>query len=182
MKQPPRGAKFEKQTMPKCEYLQHALNRLNDEVGTYFQMLEEHNKKSARKVGFWSSIRIIMPIIEAISHILGEKPQDFLGKHLDVKTPYLVWDLFRHSLIHGDYIQHAKYGNKDIGWGVALIGVGHVIQSQHIGIDPIYLYKKLKEYLNQEIAKNDQSNIEFETGVIYLTPIKEIVNDFKKLA
>lgn len=181
MKQPPRGATFEMKKMPKCEYLQHALNRLNDEVGTYFEMLEEHNKKSERKVGFWSSIRILMPIVEAISHIVGEKPQDFMGNHLDIKTPYLVWDLFRHSLIHGDYLQHAKYQTKDVGWGVAFIGVGHIIQSQHIGIDPIYLYKKLKEYLELEVAKNDQTIIEFEVGVIYQTPRQKIIDDFDKL-
>lgn len=181
MKQPPKGAVFEKHQMLWCEYLRHVLDRLDDEVGTYFQLIGEHNRKSERKIGFWSSIRILMPIVEAISHVVGESPQELLGNHLDVKTPYLAWDLFRHSLIHGDYLQHAKYQNKDVGWGVAFIGVSHIIQNGHIGIDPIYLYKKLREYLEHELSKNDQTVIEFEVGVLYQNPKQEIIDDFDKL-
>lgn len=181
MKQPPKGAVFEKRQMNKTEFLQAALNRLNDDVGTFFTLFEEHNKKHIRKVGFWASIRLLMPIIEAISHVVGEKPQDFLTNHLDIKTGYLTWDLFRHSLIHGDYLQHAKYQNKEVGWGVAFIGVGHIINEGHIGIDPIYLFKSLKKYLEIELAKNDQSLVDIEVGVIYLNPKQEIINDFGKL-
>ncbi len=181
MKHAPKGAVFEKRQISKTEFLQSALNRLDDDVGTFFTLFEEHNKKNLRKVGFWASIRLLMPIIEAISHIVGEKPQDFLKNHLDVATPYLAWDLFRHSLIHGDYLQHAKYQNKEVGWGVIFIGVGHVIGHEHLGIDPIYLYKNLREYLEQEVAKNDQSIVEVEVGVIYQNPKQEIIDDFLKL-
>ena len=180
MKQPPRGATFEIKKMTRAEFLVAALQRLEDDIGTFFNLLEEHNKKSPRKVGFWPSIRILMPIVEAIANAIKIKPQELL-RTLGVSTPYLAWDLFRHSLIHGDYLQHAQYKSKEVGWGVAFIGVGHVIGSGHIGIDPIFLYKKLCEYLKQEIAKNDQSIIEIEVGVIYKNPKKEIVNDFQKL-
>jgi hypothetical protein len=181
MKQPPKGAMFEKKKMKKVEFLEATLHRLNDDVGSYFVMLEEFNKKSTRKVGFWASLRMIMPIIEAISHVVGEKPQDFLRNHLGVTTGSLAWDLFRHSLIHGDYVQHAKYGTKEVGWGVALIGVDHVIGNGHIGIDTIVLYKKLKSYLEAEVAKGDQSEVEIEVGVIYTKPKQEIIDDFTKL-
>lgn len=181
MKQPPKGAIFEKRKMPKVKYLQSALGRLDDEVGTYFEMLEQHNKTHDRLVGFWSSIRILMPIIEAIAHVVDEKPQDFLESHLDVEAPYLTWDLFRHSLIHGDYVQHAKYDGKRVEWGILLMGVGNIADKEHIGIDPIFLYKKLRGYLKMEIGKNDQSLIEFEVGVIYRNPKKEIIDEFNKL-
>lgn len=181
MKQPPRGATFEKMKMKKVEFLEAALHRLTDDVGSYFIMLEDFNKKSARKVGFWASIRMIMPIVEAVSHVVGETPQKFLENHLGVSTGHLAWDLFRHSLIHGDYLQHAKYGTKEVGWGVAFIGVDHVIGNGHIGIDPIVLYKKFREYLAQEVAKNDQTEVEIEVGVLYTNPKQEIIDDFAKL-
>lgn len=85
MKQPPRGARFETTPMKKVEYLQAALEKLNNDVGTISQLIEEHNKTSARKIGFWASIRMIMSIVEAISHVIGESPQNFLGNHLRTK-------------------------------------------------------------------------------------------------
>lgn len=125
---------------------------------------------------------MILPVVEAVSHVAGEKtPQVFLGKYLDVKVPHLAWDLFRHSLIHGDYLYHAKYQNKDVKWSLGLNGSGHGIQNGLIHIDSIYLYERLKEYLEQEIAKNDETIIEFETGVIYQSPKQEIIDDFNKL-
>lgn len=181
MKQSPKGARFETKQMNRTDFLRDALARLNDDVGTILKLIEEHNKKSARKIGFWASVRIIMPIIEAISHVVGETPQRFLGKYLNVNTPHLAWDLFRHSLIHGDYLQHGKYQSKDVSWGVLMLGQGHIITSEHIGIDVISLYENLKEYLETEVAKNDQTIISVEIGVIYSTPKKEIIDDFSRL-
>lgn len=181
MKRPPKGSSFETIEMSKLGFFQTSLNKLHDDVGTILRLLEEHNKRSARKVGFWASIRLIMPIIEAVAYVAGETPQEFLENHLEVTTPYLTWDLFRHSLIHGDYMQHAKYQSKEVGWGIAFIGIGHVITSGHIGIDAIHLYNKLGEYLTAEVAKNDQIKVHVEVGVIYKNPRKEIINDFAKL-
>lgn len=180
MKQPPKGAIFETMTIKRVEFLQSALARLNDEVGTYFELLDKHHELSARKVGFWSSLRMLMPIIEAIAHVMDKSPQELLG-NLDVQTPYLVWDLFRHSLIHGDVLQHAKYGSKEVGWGVGLNGFTHIIIDGQIGIDSRYLYSKLKEYLEAQIQLNDQQLVEIEVGVIYTNPKQEIIDDFKKL-
>lgn len=181
MKQPPRGATFETIEMTKLEFFKAALDRLQDDVGNILKLIQEFNKKSSRKIGFWASMRLMMPIIEAISYVARETPQEFLRNHLDVETPYLTWDLFRHSLMHGDYMQHAKYKSKNVGWGIAFIGVGHVITREHIGIDAIYLYKKLVEYLISEIAKNDQNKIQIEIGVVYATPKQQIIDDFMKL-
>ena len=159
------------------------LQRLNDEVGGDYKMLDEHRTKSVREIGFWTSIRIIMPIIEAVAHVTGEKTQEFIGKHLDIETPYLMWDLFRHPLIHGDLLHHAKYKNKEVSWGVMLgnISSKHLIAKGNIMIDPRYLYKKLKEYLEKEIANNDQVIINVEVGVLYQTPKQEIITEFLKL-
>jgi hypothetical protein len=181
MKKPPKGAIFETIEMTKVDFFQSSLNKLQDDVGTILKLLEEHNIQSARKVGFWASMRLIMPIIEAVAYVAGETPQEFLKNHLEVTAPYLTWDLFRHSLIHGDYMQHAKYQSKEVGWGIAFIGVDHVITSGHIGIDAIHLYNKLNEYLTAEVARNDQAVVKIEVGVLYQNPKQEIVDEFNKL-
>jgi len=181
MKQPPHGASFETTPMKKVEFLRAVLGRLNDDIATILQLIEEHNKNSVRKIGFWACLRMIMPIVEAISHVVGETPQNFLGSHLGITTPHLAWDLFRHSLMHGDYLQHGKYQSKDVSWGVLMMGQGHIIASEHIGIDVISLYQDLKRFLEEEIAKNDQTIVNVEVGVVYLTPKQEIINDFSKL-
>lgn len=181
MKQPPRGARFEITPMKKVEFLRAVLERLNDDVGTILQLIEEHNKNSDRKIGFWASLRMIMPIVEAISHVVGESPQNFLDSHLGITTPHLAWDLFRHSLMHGDYLQHGKYQLKDVSWGVLMMGQGHIIASKHIGIDVISLYQDLKNYLEDEVARNDQTIVNVEVGVVYSTPRQEIIDDFAKL-
>lgn len=181
MKQPPRGASFDKTPMKKVDFLQAALQRLNDDVGTILDLVEGYNKKSQRQIGFWASIRMIMPIIEAISHVVGESPQNFIGNHLNVDTSFLAWDLFRHSLMHGDYLQHGKYQTKDVSWGVLMLGKGHIIKSGHIGIDVRTLYEDLKKYLEDEVAKNDQTTVDIEIGVIYSTPRQEIIDDFSKI-
>lgn len=181
MKQPPRGAFFETVEMTKVDFFRASLNKLQDDVGTILELLKEHNKQSTRKIGFWASIRMIMPIIEAVAQVADEKPQEFLINHLEITTPNLTWDLFRHSLIHGDYMQHAKYQSKEIGWGIAFIGVGHIITRGHIGIDVIYLYKKLCEFLTIEVEKNDQTKVNIEVGVIYENPKQVIIDDFTKL-
>lgn len=164
--------------MRRVDFLRDALTRLDDEVGMILKLIEEHNKNSVRKIGFWASLRMIMPIIEAISHVVGETPQNFLGKYLNVTTPHLAWDLFRHALMHGDYLQHGKYQSKDVSWGVLMLGQGHIIASEHIGIDVISLYKNLKEYLENEVAKNGQTIVNVEIGVVYSTPKQEIIDNF----
>ena len=78
-------------------------------------------------------------------------------------------------------MQHAKYQSKEVGWGIAFIGVGHVITSGHIGIDAIHLYNKLNEYLTAEVARNDQAVVKIEVGVLYQNPKQEIVDEFNKL-
>lgn len=181
MKRPPKGATFETIKLKRVDFLQSVLARLNDEIGTYFELLDKHHELSARQVGFWSSLRMLMPIVEAVSHIVGESPQELLRNHLDVRTPYLVWDLFRHSLIHGDVLHSASYKGKSVDWGVGLNGFEHIIKNGNIGIDSKYLYIKLKEYLEAQIELNDQKLVDIEVGVTYSNPIQVIIDDFTKV-
>jgi hypothetical protein len=77
-----------------------------------------------------------------------------------------------------------KYQGKNVTWGVGFGAGGHVITSGHIGIDVPTLYSDLVNYLQQAIAKNDQTLIDIETGVEYgITgdPNANIIRDFSRL-
>lgn len=188
MKQPPRSANFEMTQMSRVDFLTATLQRLQDDVGTIISLVDAHNSQATlnnrRIIGFWAELRMILPIIEAVSHVVGIRPQELLGNHLNITAPNLAWDLFRHSLIHGDYLQHGTYQGKTVNWAVSFIGQGHVIMSGHIGIDLPTLYQDLVSYLQQEIANNDQTMVDIEIGVEYGLrglPRQEIIDDFARL-
>lgn len=172
---------FETVQMTKTQFLEGALGRLQDDVGTIFGLVETHNQSNPRQIGFWASVRMLMPIVESIAEVVGEKPWEFLENHLDVTTPSLAWQMFRHSLSHGDLMRHAEWQGKKVGWGIDLTGTGHIIKAGQLHLDMKYLYEKLVDYLKNEIAKNDQTIVDVKVGVIYQNPEPYIVNDFQKL-
>jgi hypothetical protein len=185
MKRPPNGSTFDIQQMRRVDFLDAALHRLQDDVGTILNLVDAHNNQasmnSQRIIGFWACLRMILPIVEAIAHVQGLRPETILRNELNIPTPYLAWHLFRHSLTHGDYLQHGTYQGKVVSWGVMFVGAGHVIQSGHIGIDIPTLYQDLETYLQREIARNDQAIVDIEVGINYQTPSTQVIADFALL-
>lgn len=188
MKQPPPSATFKVVQMKRVDFLKGAHRRLQDDVGTILFLINEYNTKATaigdRVVGFWAGLRMILPIIEAVSHVMMMRPQELLGNYLNITTPDLMWDLFRHSLIHGDTLHGGEYKGKTVTWSVGFGLGGHIITKEHIGIDLPTLYEDLVVYLEKEILVNDQTLIGVETGVKYGikgNPRHEIVVDFSKL-
>jgi hypothetical protein len=173
---------LETTTFTKVKYLQEVLERLQNEVGIPLNAIVAHNNSHDRKVGFWAGFRLLMPVVETVARVAEVEPWSFLRNHLDVKAASLSWQIFRHSLIHGDLLRSVKYNSKEVGWG-ALIGspVGHIITSDQIGLDIIHLYNKLVQYLENEIAKNDNSTVEIETSINYTNPEQYIIDDFYEL-
>lgn len=173
---------FDKIQMTKTQFLEGALTRLQNDVGTILDLVGDYNSKPENpKVGFWASVRLLMPPIEAIGKVMGETPWDFLKNHLDVDASSLAWQMFRHSLTHGDLMGHAKYNNQEVSWGISMDGFGNVVKLNHIGLDVVYIYNKLVDYLKSEIARNDQMLIDVPVGVIYQNPEQYIIDDFDKL-
>jgi len=172
---------FETQQMTKTEFLRGALARLQDDVGTILDLIVDHNSKNPRPIGFWPSVRMLMPIVESIGRVVDEEPWEFLENHLDVTTPNLAWQMFRHSLTHGDLMHHAELQGERVSWGIHLDGNRHIIKSGQLDLDMKYLYEKLVEYLQTEIAKNDQTIVSVPVGVIYQNPEPYIIDDFNKL-
>jgi len=176
--------KKETATIQRVQYLKKIKSRMENEVGTYFDMLTNYNKLELRKIGFWSTIRLLMPIVETTAKTLGKTPQEILHQ-MDVKTPHLVWEMFRHPLIHGDQLSHIKYKDREINWGLTLgsgKGVSHIIMHDHIGLDLNYLYSRLLTLLSDEISKNDETIIKIEVGIIFDDDAPSyILDDLKKI-
>lgn len=172
---------FETQKFTRVQYLTDILGRLKSEVGTVFDCFKKYNNESKGKTGFWTGIRLLMPVIESVAKAIGKTPWKLLEEDLDVTAGSLVWQMFRHSLIHGDLLNHAKYGNQVVGWGLMMMEQGHIIKKNHISLDIYTLYNKLVEFLESEIAKNDQTIIEVSVGINYLQPAQYIIDNFNKL-
>ncbi len=180
MKHAPHGAKFQKIQVKRVDFLSAVLARLSDDVGTVLDLIDQRNEAAERKIGFWASIRMVMPIVEAVAGAVGETPQEVLGQHLGIATPYLAWDLFRHSLAHGDYLQTGEYEGKKVGWGVFL-SAGHTFGDGKIHISVRSLYEALREYLETQIGKQDETLVDVEVGVLYSEPWQNVIDDFAKL-
>ncbi len=172
---------FETQQFTRVQYLKDILGRLESEAGTIFECFKQHNAKSEGKTGFWAGIRLLMPVVESVAKAVDKTPWQLLEDDLDINTGNLVWQMFRHSLIHGDLLRHVKYGTQTVGWGLMMMGQGHIIKKNHIGLDLYTLYDKLVEFLKSEIAKNDQTIIEVNVGINYTNPEQYIIDDFNKL-
>ena len=163
----------------RVEYLKEILKRLNDDVGTCLKLIKDHNQKNSRKIGYWISIRIIMPIVETISRTLGIKTEELL-KNMGIDTPYLMWDMFRNSLMHSDQLSSARYENIiEIGWSLSIESFDCFTSKDHIHFDASDFLNKLRKILEDEIKKNDRTIIKIPTTIRYKDPDKEIINEFK---
>ena len=71
MKTPPKGSSFEYKEFPKSEHFGHIANRLQNEVGYYIELIEKNPHPSGAGVGFWSGIRMSMPVVESTAELEG---------------------------------------------------------------------------------------------------------------
>jgi len=122
----------------------------------------------------------MMPVIDSLSSVLMKKTRTderpkavrFMEKELDIEFPFIVWEMFRHTLMHGDEMRVLEYRKKRVGWGVSM-GLGsHRTISGHYGIDLNKLYDDLVDYLDREI-QICQGHVYVEHKVKYKKNIQE---------
>jgi hypothetical protein len=125
---------------------------------------------------------MIMPVVEALAEVERMDITDFIGTHLNIPVPKLTWAMFRHALIHNDQLQHVKYGNQTVGWGVSLtLGTGHIMQQNHIHVDVKTLYKDLRGYLQGAVDTGDTTLIKVAVGFEYSKPPAAIATELSIL-
>ena len=176
-------------TVKKNSYLEQILERMDHEYIQILKMVNKHNLESERGMGFWSLIRIIFPVIESTSSVMGKQKEDFLAQELKVPFSHIVWEIYRHSLMHTDELRYVVYKNKTISWAVHLGNedIGHIIDKQfgtkpttiHISIPK--LYSSLRDFLVKEIAKKDSSRIQIQVGVHFPTNTSAIISELEEI-
>ncbi len=176
-------------TIPRAFYLKNILTRLETEYIKILEIVNKYNLDHKRGLGFWSLMRIIFPVIESVSYVVGKRKEDFLESDLQVPFGHLVWEMYRHAIMHTDELRYAVYKGRTFSWATHLgnENVGHFVAkhtNSHpttIHIDIPRLYYALRDYLINEIAKNDTSQISVQVGVYFPEHESEVINELEEL-
>jgi len=160
--------------MQKKLYLEGVRNRLISDVGAYFNMIDNEHDKGNR-IGFWGSVRLIFPIIEAVAKTIYRKrinddirvPK--LLKELNISYPNIVWNMYRNSLTHSDNLIHISKGkNKTIHWSLTTsagnTSAGHFFTNNQVHIDTRSLYEDLLVFLDDQIS-NATTTVYVKSGI-----------------
>jgi len=172
--------KYKYTEIKRVEYLKSIQQRIEDDVCICLTFLKKHNQGNSRKIGFWISVRIIMPVIEATAKTLGIGSEELLNK-MGIETPFLMWDMYRNSLMHIDQLNSVEYKKIKIGWGISIEGFSCFTKKQFIHFDADDIVKRLKKILQEEIKKNDETIVRIPTVIVYKNPDKKIISEFKLL-
>lgn len=175
--------------MPKRVYLEGVRDRLINDVGTYYQKIDEEGSRG-NMVGFWGSARLIFPVIEAVAKTiyrqrgLQDKRIVKLLSLLGIHYPNLVWQMYRHSLSHSDHLVHVEKGDKTISWSITAsaggISTGHIFGLGVIHIDTRRLYEDFINFLNSEIDSST-TNVYVKTGIKINSRYQgEIISEIKR--
>ena len=159
--------------MSKSQYLEGVKERLINDVGTYFSMIDVEGSKG-NMVGFWGSARLIFPVVEAVAKTIYRKGKDDdvrvprLLKQLNIPYPDVVWQMYRNSLAHSDHLVHISKGSRTINWSVTAsaggISTGHFFLHDQVHLDTRRLYEDFLSFLDIEIAKAS-TNVYVKTGI-----------------
>lgn len=175
--------------MKKADYLRGAKGRLENDVGPYFDKLSELAAEK-KYVGFWGTARLIFPVIEATADVIYRKtgakedrPQRLLRK-LDVPYPHLVWQMYRNSLMHSDYLVSIRHNGKKIGWSIGYGMNAHIIKEGSIHIDTRKLYDDLLAFLESEANLAGNKSVYAKTGIHFrrntVEPYKSELKDLAR--
>ncbi len=154
----------------KVDYLRAIYSRYIDEYEVILSLIKDRNNTQEIAIGYWSLVRLIFPAIEAMSAICGISSRRFLQDVLKVPHGYLVWELYRNSLLHSEELRFGVYKNKSIAWSISINGAGHRVDLDQtksyriVTIDITRLFKDIRIYLENEIKKNDESLIKVQVG------------------
>lgn len=124
----------------KSDFLESVRQRLLNDVGPYFEAIERVRANTGKGVGFWALARMLS-VVEAVATILyrtnmSEKPPVRLLRELSFEYPNLVWEMYRHTLMHNDEMASASYMGRRITWCIG-IGNGHSCSNGEIAINGV---------------------------------------------
>jgi len=153
------------------------LDRLRSDVGTYIDLTRQM-RLQGRGVGFWAGVRLLMPVVETLADIYyphndRSKVVLFLRERCCIKTPNLIWLMYRNSLIHGDIPRTLKINGKQVSWKISFEGK-ITAKDSIINLDVTDLYNRVENFLVEELKKELPILIERQEGTEITNPTNEI--------
>lgn len=175
--------------MPLYYFLVGVEERLKNEVGLYFKLLHRAESKNENfpKCGFWAGIRLLMPVIDGLAHVYYPTDADkhilFIRNKLRYKYPYLIWEMFRHPLIHTEFVRSAKYKQAKVSWGVSR-GVDHIFCHSQANLDVEKLYSDLLNFVKSELKDDSLKRkiTDVEVSVIFTKIPREFEEEFESIS
>ncbi len=174
--------KYSKEKILLRDYLIGIKGRLQGETGVFMEVIKKHAFLK-NYIGFWSGIRLLMPIIETLAKAYYPNTKNpsikFLKEKLHYEAPNLIWKMFRHTLIHSDVPSTARYGNKTVDWRISINSHNHYIANGVLNIDILKLYNDIEDFLISEINKNPIKVVKREYEIKVINPTKELIEEFE---
>ena len=172
----PNGAHYMLTEKNYKKYLQHVRSRLEMEVSPYITYIQELHKADpeAPLPGFFSLVRMVMPVVDAVATVQGVEPPTILAA-LGAPAPNLMWNLYRDMLLHNDELMFGAVGGRGIATGIGVTFEGEkypdIFKTDYRFLDIGHLYRQLLEYLDEQSdnASKDKvvkivSGIEYDTA------------------
>lgn len=173
--------------LTRIDFLSSVKKRLENDVEPYFNCISDLKRTTNKSVGFWALVRMILPVIDAVSEVIYRKKKEQakpirLLEKLGIRYPNLVWEMFRHSLIHNDELRPAVYRGQSVTWEIR-IGGNHEYINNHIALDMRQLYEDFIGFLDEEIAKSDKRTVYVERGVKFGRSLSQwIKKEFQQMS
>lgn len=116
-------------------------------------------------VGNWASMRMLAPVIEAVSKNNTNKRNKLL-REIGINYPVIFWTMYRHGLMHNDSMpQSVQLGDESIGWGFnweqkeAAVVVGNCYS-----LNPAIIFDNLVSWLRMQLLNNTHLKDELLQG------------------
>jgi hypothetical protein len=153
--------RWSRKRVRRSEFLLSARSRLVADVGPYIALIKETSQRTSHGFGFWALARMMFPVVEAVSSVIyrtettaaaREKKPVRLLRELGFEYPNLVWEMYRHTLMHNDEMATASYMGRYVGWEIS-VGGGHASIKHCLRVDAAKLYEDLLSFLAREASK-----------------------------
>jgi len=138
---------------------------LLDEIEYIYEPLFKHieNQNYTITPDNFTTIRIILPLIELSSKFEFKGQIPLMLKRLKVPAPEIIWQMFRHGLSHYVRPYYAIVDGVRINWAVPQYPCDHYKTSTAVGVYAPKLLNDLKEYLKSFQYSTEKINI--QTGI-----------------
>ena len=150
-----------KYVVDEVDYLQALLamqHRLKSEVEYIFKTIAKYNEDSTSKIGLFSLVRILMPVVDALSTVEGVEPEVLLERLNTLSAPNLTWSLYRDLLLHNDELGFGAVDDYGVPAMIIISGdsapLPDILRDDPRHLDVWgQLYKGLVDYLDDAVQR-----------------------------